>query len=513
MGSRFGVCRNQDYCSLALQRAVLRLGPDELFVCPECARPLSAASPWKKGGAGYAAVLRLVPPLGIVAIGVGAIWLGLQHPDAPPPRPVLAQAAPAVAPRKVLKPVAAQKPPVEAVAARPAPLRTVVLLRVAAAPPLNDAVLPQLAAGYLTAAYHGLTVLGSVDDVGHVVLTTGGRILDILVTPASFDAAAFGAGQIDVACTQDEPIAAQLQAAGALAQVPLGDMPGPDPSRIICYGKPGGEAGAFLAFVASAAGRQIVASAGYDFQPVPQPPPPPTVVAAVVAPVPPKPAVTAARPTPKPAVKVAAKGAVKAAPKAGVKPGAVKIAVAAAPAGKPAKPKAAPPPADTAPAAAPDNGTDQDAEAEAPPTPRRIIVPPGSPLTLEALKAMTAPGAPAPQTGDDAAPHPRTVYLPASARLAFGAYHPLKMPDQPPKLSFVRPDAAIRPGSLKADCKIGSDGVPSDCREIAHQGTQEAAAAIMAWLPSGGIRYPASGNDAHAGGRRVITVTFGGTGK
>jgi hypothetical protein len=145
--------------------------------------------------------------------------------------------------------------------------------------------------------------------------------------------------------------------------------------------------------------------------------------------------------------------------------------------------------------------------------PRRIVVPPGSPLTLEALKALTGSPAPPAKDADGAAPHPRVIYLPASARLSFGTFHPLNMPTQPPRLVFVRPEAANRPGSLKVDCKIGTDGIPSDCREIAHEGTQEAAAAIMAWLPSGGIRYTPAVKDGHSvAERRVITVTFGGKG-
>jgi hypothetical protein len=500
MTDRFGTCRNQDYCSLALQRTVLRLGPDELFVCPECARPLSAASAWKKGGAGRVALLRLAPPLGIVAIGLGAIWLGIQHPDAPRVSKTVTASLEPAAPSKAAP---RRPPPAIRIVAKPAPLRTVVLLRTGAAPPLNQLLLPQLAAGYLAQSYRGLPVLGAVDDIGHVVLTAGGRILDVMVTPATFDVAAFASGQTDVLCTPEEPIASQLQAAGPLIQVPLGDMKAPSTDRIMCYGRPGGDAAAFLDFVGSQAGRQIVASAGYDFQPVPQPPPPVPVPAPVAVPVTPMPPMVVARPVAKPGAKSASKFVPKA--------GAAKLAAGTTTVAKAAKPKAAALSAEPKPDSAPrSDDTDTDKAAEAAPGPRRVVVPPGSPLTLEAVKALTTPDTAGSQ-GQGDAPHPRTVYLPASARLSFGTYQPVKMPEQTPRMVFVKPEAAIRPGSLKADCNIGVDGVPSDCREITHQGTTEAAAAIMAWLPSGGIRYIPVVKDGHTvQERRVITVTFGG---
>jgi hypothetical protein len=264
--------------------------------------------------------------------------------------------------------------------------------------------------------------------------------------------------------------------------------------------------------VASAAGRQIVASAGYDFQPVVQPTPPAPPPPILPAPVQAAPPVLAAKPAARTVSKAAPKSAAgklavaASRGKAAGAKSAVAKDVATRPAGgKPAAPEDAATEQTTAPAGAGDEAQEAG--------PRRINVPPGSPRTLEALKALTTPDAsPAKDAGGDT-PHPRTIYLPASARLTFGTYQPLKMPTQPPHLVFVRPDAAIRPGSLKVDCKIGTDGIPSDCREIAHEGTAEAAAALMAWLPSGGIRYTPVVKDGHTvEERRVITVTFGGKG-
>jgi hypothetical protein len=506
MSARFGRCRNLDYCSLAVQGAVLRLGPDELFVCPECARPLAGASAWKRGGSGHAALLRLAPPLGITAIGLGAIALGVWHNEgvkAPTVKHVVvATAKPAAhpAPRQA----AAVAPPKLAapheVAAVMAPLKTVVVLRVAATAPLNASLLPGLAASYLAGSSGTWAVVGTEDGVGHAVVTKGGENLDIQVTEAPFDPAAFAAGQTDMLCSPDEPLAAQLQAAGPLIQQRLGDMAAAPYATIMCYARPVPQAEDFLAFLAKPESRQTVASAGYDFRPEPAPEPTPAPGPA------PGPAPLAApTKTPPHAKAVAARPAVS-------KTASARVAMVKPPPAK--QPAAKPAPETAAPAA---SAADSDASADAdgaapPPGPRKVYVPAGSPLTLDALKAMTTPDKPTDNADSgDATPHHRNVYLPAEARIAYGTYQPLKMPEQPAQLIFVKPGAVAKAGSMKVDCNIGTDGVPADCKEISHQGTAEAAAAILAWLPSGAIRYaPVVKEGRTVAERRVITVNFGG---
>jgi hypothetical protein len=75
----------------------------------------------------------------------------------------------------------------------------------------------------------------------------------------------------------------------------------------------------------------------------------------------------------------------------------------------------------------------------------------------------------------------------------------------------ISPTSPRPPGDVHADCKIGTDGIPTDCRQISHTGTQAEADAILAWLPSGGIRYTPKQKDGHLiAERRVLTVKFGG---
>jgi hypothetical protein len=479
MTPRYGRCRNQDYCSLAVQGTVLRLDDGELFVCPECSRPLSPTGGWQKGSRGRVAFRRLIGPLALVVLGTAVMVQGLRHSE-PPPKPALNQPAkPAVAPAHlpIIKAAATPKPaaparPKPAAPARPKPPPVppppppeTIVLRVDAYPPLNTMLLPQLAAGFLTFGREDPATITTVGDRIRVALATDGPTLVILVREAPFDAAAMAVGQTDIACTPNLPSAGEQQQAGPLMQVAAGAMPTDTHPSIACYAKVAGRAADFAAFLTTPEAAQIIANAGY--QPPPPPPPPPPVPAPKPAAAVPKPAVPVAKP--KPAAPVA---------------------------------KAAPP---TATADA-DTAGDQ-------PHPRIVHVAPGSGMTMEALKAMTTPDQPSatPSGESDPVPKPRRIYLPADARLTYGTYTGVKIPETPTKLFFVNPNATRQPGSLKADCKISTDGIPTDCKELSHQGTPEAAAAILAWLPSGAIRYAPVIKNGHAvTDRRVLTVNFGG---
>jgi hypothetical protein len=455
MSVRFGRCLNSDYCTLAEQRAVLRLDDGEPFNCPQCARPLAAAPGWKNGGAGRL-LRRIALPMCFTALGLAVVITGLRHPEPPAPpaknvaRPIMAASA-AQLPQPP-KPRPAPAKPVPHLAA-PSPPPELVVLHLAASPPLNTMLVPQLAAAYLAIGRDSPAIITTVGDAIHIAVNAGSRDLVILVHENPFDAGSIANDRTDMMCTPNPPTAADRQVTGPLAELVLGAMPA-DPHPVIrCYNKIEGPAADFAAFLATPDALQIVASSGYQLPAPPLPVPP------------------AAPPTAKPP--------------------------AALP--KPAPRAVAPPMTD----ASTDN-------AEAAPTPRRIIVPPGSPLTLEAMKALTTPDQPTPDNSD-APPKPRTIYLPASARLSYGAYQGVKIPDQPSKLFFVNPASTRSPGSLKVDCNISTEGLPTDCREIAHEGAQEAASAILAWLPSGAIRYaPVVKDGRKVSERRVLTVNYGG---
>ena len=447
MSSRFGRCRNQDYCTLALQNTVLRLGEGELFVCPECARPLAAAPAWGKGGAGRAALLRLLPPLGIAAVGVAAIVFGVQYSETPPPaKPApapppslrMAAATPLAKPAPPL-PRAKIAPPARAKIIPPAPPPEIVVLRVAAAPPLNTMLLPQLAAAYLAIGRNAQPLIATVGDAVHVAVQVDGRLLAVVIREAP-------AGNTRIAEDSDFVCAAGAVVPDALkpARLALAAMPAAPHEVINCTLGDNGPATEFALFLGTAEARQIVAGAGYlpPFRPLPRPAAGKAVVAAK------------AEPTPESA----------------------------------------------------DDG-------DAPPAPRVVQLPANSALTADALKAMTTPDQldGATHNDSDAPPKPRTVILPASAQISFAPYQGVKLPVPKLHMYSVSATGTRPPGDVHADCEIGTDGIPTDCRQISHTGTQAEADAILAWLPSGGIRYTPKQKDGRPiAERRVLTVKFGG---
>jgi hypothetical protein len=445
-------------------------------------------------------LLRVLPPLGIVAVGLVAVVLGVQFsetappPPAPPKPEVVAQArrppAKVVARAAPPRPVAKLPPP-------PAPPPEIVLLTVAAAPPLNTMLLPQLAAGYLTIGRQAQPLIGSIGDAVHVAVPEGGKLLAIVVREApAGDQAIVDAA--DIACSVG-PAAPDPRKPARLA---LGAMPAEPHAPVGCALGDTGAATEFGLFLATPAAKQIVAQEGYAPPPPPPAPPP------------------QAKPAAKPAAKVAlAKGGpakvgpVKAGPgkQAAAKPSPAKAAPKTEAPDEETPDKAAP--GNEAPAAAAPAVADNDDDSTPPATPRVVKLPADSQLTAASLKAMTTPDDLSGPAHDDSetAPKPRTVVLPASAQISFAPYQGVKIPAEKLQFHSIGAGETHAPGDVHADCKIGLDGIPTDCRQISHSGTQQEADAILAWLPSGGIRYTPAQKDGHpVAERRVLTVKFGG---
>lgn len=142
-------CTNFDYCSLADGRRELDVLVGEAFVCPECGKPLKA--PPASGGRSL--ILPLAIGGGLLALLGGAVVLGMRM--AGPSAPATAPAAP-VAPQGVAAapPAAAPAPapapvPAQSTAATPAP-EEAVLLKLAGAATIGEALAPALAEAYLT---------------------------------------------------------------------------------------------------------------------------------------------------------------------------------------------------------------------------------------------------------------------------------------------------------------------------------------------------------------------------
>jgi hypothetical protein len=242
-------------------------------------------------------------------------------------------------------------------------------------------------------------------------------------------------------------------------------MPAEPHEVITCSLSDAGPATEFALFLASAAAKQIVAEAGY-LPPVPPAPPKPPVA---------KPP-SAKQATPKTAVA-----------------------------------KAAPDKSAATPKTAPKQAADDDSDTPA--APSSVKPPETAALTADVPKSMTLPDQLDGATHDDSnvTPKPRTVTLPPAAQISFAPYQGIKLPKQTLHMYSISATGTRAPGDVHADCKIGTDGIPTDCRQISHTGTQAEADAILAWLPSGGIRYTPKQKDGHpVAERRVLTVKFGG---
>jgi hypothetical protein len=168
---------------------------------------------------------------------------------------------------------------------------------------------------------------------------------------------------------------------------------------------------------------------------------------------------------------------------------------------KPAEPAQAPPIAE---ATAPDT-------AAAPPA--------HAPAVVEATAQAPTPAAPPIHDGLQPPPPqsarppqgPRVVVLPQGSKLSFGPLQGVNLPSLQPRMIFANPDATRKPGSIDVDCRIGLDGIPSDCRKVADHGGGEVSDTILAWLGSGAIRYAPTVKDGRkVVARRVLSVNFGG---
>ena len=152
----------------------------------------------------------------------------------------------------------------------------------------------------------------------------------------------------------------------------------------------------------------------------------------------------------------------------------------------------------------------QDTPAPQTPEPQPDYEQVPAPVPTPAPPQATAPvAAAAPPTSPPV--NPRVIVLPAGSSLSFGPLQGVNLPSLPARMMFVDPEQARKPGSIQVDCKIGLDGVPSDCRKVAEKGAADVSDTILAWLASGAIRYTPGQKDGHrVVERRILTVNFGG---
>lgn len=171
---------------------------------------------------------------------------------------------------------------------------------------------------------------------------------------------------------------------------------------------------------------------------------------------------------------------------------------------KPAAPKSAQPPA-----AASLQGVTTPQPVHAP-APAALAQPQA---VVQATAQPAAPIVAQPSNTAPPGPHgPRAIVLPAGSKLSFGPLEGVNLPALPPRMIFASPAATRKPGSIDVDCKIGLDGIPTDCRKVADHGGGEVSDTILAWLGSGAIRYsPAIKDGRKVVARRVLTVNFGGS--
>jgi hypothetical protein len=141
--------------------------------------------------------------------------------------------------------------------------------------------------------------------------------------------------------------------------------------------------------------------------------------------------------------------------------------------------------------------------------------PPGPPPPAASTATVENQGqTPPPADATPSTKGPRVIVLPAGSKLSWGPLQGVNLPDVSPRLIFTSQSAARTPGSIQVDCRIGLDGVPSDCRKVADKGAADVSESILAWLGSGAIRYSPGMKDGHkVAERRVLTVNFGGKAK
>ena len=478
MPSRLGYCWNKDYCPVAHAGTLVRVEDSALFVCPECARPLRAASKRvaRVSRTPHLAAGALVVLAALVAtfelwpsapkkVRLQPVWVRMEA-SAPAP-PVVPVQVTLLGSRQLLPvevtPLASRQlgalPPVQHVLVLAAPTPAVALgpepvevpslvMRLQGDPALADQLVPRLAQAFLLSTGDQDVEIVRSDSATEVRgrSAAGLEAVSIVAAPVTASFASLGNGGAELVFATRPPTTEERQGLGKwreddVAQSPAGTAAlfVPVPSDPVAV--------AFVNFARSPRARAAIAAAGF------------------ASPAPPAPA-------PIPAAKKVVPPAVQAVP-------AEKTPVA----------PAAPP---------------KPAVAEAPPAPPEPKIP------------ETPPVPPAPNVADAAPelgttpPGPRTVVLPAGSRITFGPLKDVEMPAANPRMVFLQPGKTPRPpGKLQVDCMIQTSGVPTDCRQVSEHGDADVSGVILQWLGSGAIRYSPATKDGHpVEERRVLTVNF-----
>ncbi|HTZ72055.1 MAG TPA: hypothetical protein VMB71_15475 [Acetobacteraceae bacterium] len=144
-------------------------------------------------------------------------------------------------------------------------------------------------------------------------------------------------------------------------------------------------------------------------------------------------------------------------------------------------------------------------------------IPKPAPAQLAAL-----PPAPAPAPSDNAsdaadapAPRHRVVVLPTAVKWTYGPLKDLHLPDAASQSIFVPATAVsgrIKPGKLKADCVIETSGLPSNCHLVEADNAASVSDALVAWLGSGFVHFaPKEQNGKPVRSRRIVELDLPGT--
>jgi phosphate transport system substrate-binding protein len=188
-----GRCTNRDYCKLGDSGQDIVLASDDIFVCPECSRPLR---PLVAGDAAGGMRRKLAYGAAALLMVSGASFAGFNLLT----RSKTATAPLAAAPARAAAQIVATQGTSAAVAtppaAAPAPAGPRVLLRLAGSNTLGPAILQQLARAYLTSVGN-TAVAARQDGAGQTLITSLHVGEQEAIALATRDAAA-GAGKSDV---------------------------------------------------------------------------------------------------------------------------------------------------------------------------------------------------------------------------------------------------------------------------------------------------------------------------
>jgi len=146
--------------------------------------------------------------------------------------------------------------------------------------------------------------------------------------------------------------------------------------------------------------------------------------------------------------------------------------------------------------------------AKKPPPPGKIAAaaPAATAPAPPAIHATTDPVVPAPPPA-----RPLTTVQPVTVRATYGPLKDVNFATLPPKFFMSSRPTADKPkkGSLQVDCVIETNGVPSDCHVMNARNAAAVSDALLAWLGSGMVHYTPKTEDGHpVRARQTLNLDF-----